>query len=150
MLSYVDWICAGNPQKYWGKLLLLYIYIWILSCNFCGLWFFWKFLTILRWFAWRFLLFVIFPRSFLWGWGWGWEFWSLCFEMMVAGAFSFNCIFHYIMILQMAGKVVNIKLHSRRSQRVVEGSRNLCTCECRPGNITNTGSIISWIALFSL
>ncbi|KAI5387881.1 hypothetical protein KIW84_073827 [Lathyrus oleraceus] len=43
----------------------------------------------------------------------------------------------------MAGKVVNIKLHSRRSQRVVEGSRNVCTCECRPGNITNTGSTIS-------
>lgn len=43
----------------------------------------------------------------------------------------------------MAGKVVNIKLHSRRSQRVVEGSRNVCTCECRPGNITNTVSTIS-------
>ncbi|XP_042461092.1 probable arabinosyltransferase ARAD1 isoform X2 [Zingiber officinale] len=35
-----------------------------------------------------------------------------------------------------AGKLVNIKLHTRRSQRVVEGSRNLCTCECRAGNIT--------------
>ncbi|KAG6506038.1 probable arabinosyltransferase ARAD1 [Zingiber officinale] len=35
-----------------------------------------------------------------------------------------------------AGKLVNIKLHMRRSQRVVEGSRNLCTCECRTGNIT--------------
>ncbi|RDX98188.1 putative arabinosyltransferase ARAD1, partial [Mucuna pruriens] len=43
----------------------------------------------------------------------------------------------------MAGKVVNIKLHTRRSQRVVEGSRSQCTCECRPGNITNTASIIS-------
>ncbi|KAI4295285.1 hypothetical protein L6164_035347 [Bauhinia variegata] len=36
----------------------------------------------------------------------------------------------------MAGKVVNIKLHSRRSERVVEGSRSRCTCECRPSNIT--------------
>ncbi|XP_057456854.1 probable arabinosyltransferase ARAD1 [Lotus japonicus] len=43
----------------------------------------------------------------------------------------------------MAGKVVNIKLHSRRSQRVVEGSRNLCTCECRTGNITSSVPIIS-------
>lgn len=43
----------------------------------------------------------------------------------------------------MAGKVVNIKLHTKRSQRVVEGSRSRCTCECRPGNITNTASIIS-------
>ncbi|RZB79354.1 putative arabinosyltransferase ARAD1 isoform B [Glycine soja] len=43
----------------------------------------------------------------------------------------------------MAGKVVNIKLHTRRSQRVVEGSRSQCTCECRSGNITNTASIIS-------
>ncbi|KAL2329247.1 hypothetical protein Fmac_022674 [Flemingia macrophylla] len=43
----------------------------------------------------------------------------------------------------MAGKMVNIKLHTRRSQRVVEGSRSRCTCECRPGNTTNTASIIS-------
>ncbi|KAG1365529.1 putative arabinosyltransferase ARAD1 [Cocos nucifera] len=35
-----------------------------------------------------------------------------------------------------AGKLVNIKLHARRSQRLVQGSRSLCTCECRPGNIT--------------
>ncbi|CAD5171781.1 unnamed protein product [Musa acuminata subsp. malaccensis] len=35
-----------------------------------------------------------------------------------------------------AGKLVNIKLQTRRSQRTVEGSRNLCTCECKPGNIT--------------
>ncbi|XP_019422356.1 PREDICTED: probable arabinosyltransferase ARAD1 [Lupinus angustifolius] len=37
----------------------------------------------------------------------------------------------------MAGKLVNIKLHTRRSQRVVEGSRNRCTCECRPSNSTS-------------
>ncbi|QHO07900.1 Exostosin family protein [Arachis hypogaea] len=43
----------------------------------------------------------------------------------------------------MAGKVVNIKLHFRRSQRVVQGSRNVCTCECRPGNVTNTIPIVS-------
>ncbi|TKY67862.1 arabinosyltransferase ARAD1 [Spatholobus suberectus] len=43
----------------------------------------------------------------------------------------------------MAGKVVNIKLHTRRSQRVVEGSRSRCTCECGLTNITNTASIIS-------
>ncbi|KAH1241364.1 hypothetical protein GmHk_07G018962 [Glycine max] len=43
----------------------------------------------------------------------------------------------------MVGKVVNIKLHTRRSQRVVEGSRSQCTCECRSGKITNTASIIS-------
>ncbi|PKA48694.1 putative glucuronoxylan glucuronosyltransferase F8H [Apostasia shenzhenica] len=33
-----------------------------------------------------------------------------------------------------AGKLVNIKLHVRRSQRMVKGSRNLCTCDCRPSN----------------
>ncbi|KAK7264003.1 hypothetical protein RJT34_31604 [Clitoria ternatea] len=43
----------------------------------------------------------------------------------------------------MAGKLVNIKLHIRRSQRVVEGSRSRCTCECRPSNVTNTASIVS-------
>ncbi|KAK7404295.1 hypothetical protein VNO78_05075 [Psophocarpus tetragonolobus] len=43
----------------------------------------------------------------------------------------------------MAGKVVNIKLHTRRSQRVVQGSRNGCTCECKVSNITNTASVIS-------
>ncbi|OVA13805.1 Exostosin-like [Macleaya cordata] len=30
-----------------------------------------------------------------------------------------------------AGKVSNIKLHIRRSQRVVKESRTLCTCECK-------------------
>ncbi|KAL3521762.1 hypothetical protein ACH5RR_019911 [Cinchona calisaya] len=35
-----------------------------------------------------------------------------------------------------AGKVVNIKLHIRRSQRVVKESRSLCTCECRRPNMT--------------
>jgi hypothetical protein len=36
----------------------------------------------------------------------------------------------------MAGKLVNIKLHTRRSQRVVKESRSLCTCECRRSNST--------------
>ncbi|XP_062207203.1 probable arabinosyltransferase ARAD1 isoform X2 [Phragmites australis] len=35
-----------------------------------------------------------------------------------------------------AGKLVNIKLHVRRSQRVVRESRSICTCECRVGNTT--------------
>nr|XP_023900861.1 probable arabinosyltransferase ARAD1 [Quercus suber] len=39
----------------------------------------------------------------------------------------------------MAGKLVNIKLHTRRSQRVVKESRSLCTCDCRPANITSPG-----------
>ncbi|KAG8078252.1 hypothetical protein GUJ93_ZPchr0007g3575 [Zizania palustris] len=35
-----------------------------------------------------------------------------------------------------AGKLVNIKLHIRRSQRVVRESRSVCTCDCRVGNTT--------------
>lgn len=35
-----------------------------------------------------------------------------------------------------AGKLMNIKLHIRRSQRVVKESRTLCTCECRRANLT--------------
>ncbi|ERM98212.1 probable arabinosyltransferase ARAD1 isoform X1 [Amborella trichopoda] len=35
-----------------------------------------------------------------------------------------------------AGKVVNIKMHIRRSQRMVKNSRALCTCECQTVNIT--------------
>ncbi|CAL4960820.1 unnamed protein product [Urochloa decumbens] len=35
-----------------------------------------------------------------------------------------------------AGKLLNIKLHIRRSQRVVRESRSMCTCECRVGNTT--------------
>uniref|UniRef100_I1NSK9 Exostosin GT47 domain-containing protein n=1 Tax=Oryza glaberrima TaxID=4538 RepID=I1NSK9_ORYGL len=35
-----------------------------------------------------------------------------------------------------AGKLVNIKLHIRRSQRVVRESRSVCTCDCRVGNNT--------------
>ncbi|XWS57368.1 hypothetical protein CRYUN_Cryun09bG0168700 [Craigia yunnanensis] len=38
----------------------------------------------------------------------------------------------------MAGKLVNIKLHTRRSQRVVKESRSVCTCDCRRGNITGS------------
>lgn len=37
-----------------------------------------------------------------------------------------------------AGKLVNIKLHTRRSQRVVKESRSVCSCECRPSNLTNS------------
>lgn len=40
----------------------------------------------------------------------------------------------------MAGKLVNIKLHTRRSQRVVRESRSICSCECRRAN--STGSVI--------
>ncbi|KAI8565251.1 hypothetical protein RHMOL_Rhmol03G0244600 [Rhododendron molle] len=39
----------------------------------------------------------------------------------------------------MAGKLVNIKLHTRRSQRVVKESRSLCTCDCRRANLTSPG-----------
>ncbi|XP_009788180.1 putative arabinosyltransferase ARAD1 [Nicotiana tabacum] len=40
-----------------------------------------------------------------------------------------------------AGKLVNIKLHTRRSQRVVKGSRSVCTCECRHPNVTSPGPL---------
>ncbi|CAK9159969.1 unnamed protein product [Ilex paraguariensis] len=36
----------------------------------------------------------------------------------------------------LAGKLVNIKLHTRRSQRVVKESRSLCTCDCKRSNFT--------------
>lgn len=36
----------------------------------------------------------------------------------------------------MAGKLPAIKMHIRRSQRVVNGSRSLCICECRYPNST--------------
>lgn len=38
----------------------------------------------------------------------------------------------------MAGKLVNIKLHTRRSQRVVKESRNICMCECKRANSTTS------------
>ncbi|XP_022743713.1 probable arabinosyltransferase ARAD1 isoform X2 [Durio zibethinus] len=41
----------------------------------------------------------------------------------------------------MAGKLVNIKLHTRRSQRLVKESRNVCTCDCRRGNITGSNPL---------
>ncbi|XP_038889547.1 probable arabinosyltransferase ARAD1 [Benincasa hispida] len=37
-----------------------------------------------------------------------------------------------------AGKLVNIKLHTRRSQRVVKESRSICSCDCRRSNFTNS------------
>ncbi|KAG5555242.1 hypothetical protein RHGRI_012693 [Rhododendron griersonianum] len=40
---------------------------------------------------------------------------------------------------QMAGKLVNIKLHTRRSQRVVKECRSLCTCDCSRANLTSPG-----------
>ncbi|GFZ15969.1 exostosin family protein [Actinidia rufa] len=42
---------------------------------------------------------------------------------------------------KVAGKLVNIKLHTRRSQRVVKESRSLCTCDCRRANSTTPGSL---------
>ncbi|KAK8690185.1 hypothetical protein V6N13_088886 [Hibiscus sabdariffa] len=41
----------------------------------------------------------------------------------------------------MSGKLVNIKLHTRRSQRVVKESRSVCTCDCRRGNITASSTL---------
>ncbi|MBA0554997.1 hypothetical protein Godav_012572, partial [Gossypium davidsonii] len=41
----------------------------------------------------------------------------------------------------MAGKLVNIKLHTRRSQRVVKESRSVCTCDCRRSNSTHSNPI---------
>ncbi|XP_039067590.1 probable arabinosyltransferase ARAD1 [Hibiscus syriacus] len=38
----------------------------------------------------------------------------------------------------MGGKLVNIKLHTRRSQRVVKESRSVCTCDCRSRNVTTS------------
>ncbi|KAJ0979021.1 hypothetical protein J5N97_014495 [Dioscorea zingiberensis] len=35
-----------------------------------------------------------------------------------------------------AGKMLNIKLHIRRSQRLVEGTRSVCTCDCKHSNAT--------------
>ncbi|XAR71530.1 Xylogalacturonan beta-1,3-xylosyltransferase [Bertholletia excelsa] len=37
----------------------------------------------------------------------------------------------------MAGKLVSIKLHTRRAQRVVRESRSLCTCDCTRANFTS-------------
>ncbi|KAK9170593.1 hypothetical protein Syun_002733 [Stephania yunnanensis] len=37
-----------------------------------------------------------------------------------------------------AGKLSNIKLHIRRSQRVVKESRSLCTCDCKRANFTSS------------
>uniref|UniRef100_A0A7N1AA02 Exostosin GT47 domain-containing protein n=1 Tax=Kalanchoe fedtschenkoi TaxID=63787 RepID=A0A7N1AA02_KALFE len=37
----------------------------------------------------------------------------------------------------MAGKLVNVKLHTSRSQRVVKESRSICTCECRRPSMTS-------------
>ncbi|KDP21764.1 hypothetical protein JCGZ_00551 [Jatropha curcas] len=41
----------------------------------------------------------------------------------------------------MAGKLVNIKLHTRRSQRLVKESRSICTCECKRTNFTGPSSV---------
>uniref|UniRef100_M4CWI7 Exostosin GT47 domain-containing protein n=1 Tax=Brassica campestris TaxID=3711 RepID=M4CWI7_BRACM len=40
-----------------------------------------------------------------------------------------------------AGKLVNIKLHTRRSQRVVNGSRSICRCDCWRPNSTASNSL---------
>lgn len=40
-----------------------------------------------------------------------------------------------------AGKLVNIKLHTRRSRRVVQGSRNICSCDCSRSNATITSTL---------
>lgn len=50
----------------------------------------------------------------------------------------------YCCVKQIGGKIVNIKFHIRRSQRVVKESRRLCTCECRRPNITMSSSL-AWL-----
>ncbi|PON77534.1 Exostosin-like [Parasponia andersonii] len=42
----------------------------------------------------------------------------------------------------MAGKLVNIKLHTRRSQRLVKESRSICTCDCRRANLTSSSPLL--------
>nr|GLL38822.1 probable arabinosyltransferase ARAD1 [Ipomoea trifida] len=42
----------------------------------------------------------------------------------------------------MSGKLFNIKLHTRRSQRVVKESRSICTCDCLRPNSTNPGLLL--------
>ncbi|KAL1822367.1 hypothetical protein ACET3Z_009145 [Daucus carota] len=37
----------------------------------------------------------------------------------------------------LSGKLVNIKLHTRRSQRLVKESRSVCSCDCKPANFTS-------------
>ncbi|CAH1446577.1 unnamed protein product [Lactuca virosa] len=41
----------------------------------------------------------------------------------------------------MAGKLANIKLHSRRSQRLVKDSRSICMCDCKRPNVTVTVTV---------
>ncbi|XP_050221997.1 probable arabinosyltransferase ARAD1 [Mercurialis annua] len=41
-----------------------------------------------------------------------------------------------LMWRMMAGKLVNMKLHVRRSQRMVKESRSVCTCDCKAANFT--------------
>ncbi|KAG7609465.1 Exostosin-like [Arabidopsis suecica] len=45
-----------------------------------------------------------------------------------------------------AGKLVNIKLHTRRSQRVVKGSRSICRCDCWRSNSTASNSLSSLLS----
>ncbi|KAJ0243677.1 Exostosin domain-containing protein [Hirschfeldia incana] len=45
-----------------------------------------------------------------------------------------------------AGKLVNIKLHTRRSQRVVKGSRSICRCDCWIPNSTVSNSLTHILA----
>ncbi|KAF2599428.1 hypothetical protein F2Q68_00007416 [Brassica cretica] len=45
-------------------------------------------------------------------------------------------ILMFLLRQQIAGKLVNIKLHTRRSQRVVKGSRSICRCDCWRPNST--------------
>uniref|UniRef100_A0A6N2LMJ6 Exostosin GT47 domain-containing protein n=1 Tax=Salix viminalis TaxID=40686 RepID=A0A6N2LMJ6_SALVM len=39
-------------------------------------------------------------------------------------------------LAKMAGKLVNIRLHTRRSQRMVKESRSVCACDCKRVNFT--------------
>ncbi|KAJ7297083.1 hypothetical protein O6H91_Y081400 [Diphasiastrum complanatum] len=41
-----------------------------------------------------------------------------------------------------AGKLVVIRLHIWRAQRMVEGGRNICSCDCRYGNSSRTQNIL--------
>lgn len=66
------------------------------------------------------------------------------FSLQIFPSFCFECS----KILQIAGKLLNIKLHIRRSQHLVEGSRNICTCECRHSNTTRASWSVFSFCLF--
>ena len=126
-LIWLSWPCYNNFLSTQGILSTPVQHNHWVQKTWCGEWYVFLYLCVV-------LPYNFFSRT-------GWEIWEcVCIsrvglELWFTNVCAVDCV-------QMAGKLVNIKLHTRRSQRVVKDSRSICTCDCRRANLTSSSPFL--------